>query len=228
MEKIKLALADDHTLLRKAMVTMLNSYTDFQVIADAENGKELLETLRFIEPPVDVCLLDVNMPEMNGYETLLALRERFPAIRVLVVTQLDDEYLVVKMLKAGAKGFILKSSEPAELRKGILQVFKDEFFANGQVTKSRTHEIEDDKPIKERTFTDKEQELLKWCCYDMEYKEIAEKMGITNSAIIFYRKQLFLKLGVNSKTALALYGLKYGLVSIDELGDRVKKTRKKL
>lgn len=204
-------------MVRKGYVSILNSEEDFEVVADEENGAELLQRLSNINPPADVCLLDVSMPKMNGYETLLALRERYPAMRFLILTQLEHEFIVIKMLKAGASGYMLKTVEPSELKQAIKTIMDRPFYSNKLVDDHLIKLVQKDKQYKKLILTRHEETFLKWCCSDLGYKEIADKMGVNESAVIYYRKQLFEKLDVQSRTGLALYALKLGLVPMDEM-----------
>jgi DNA-binding NarL/FixJ family response regulator len=216
-EKIRVALADDHTLVRKGFVSILQEDPDFEVVADASNGRELLQLLERKPEPADVCLLDVSMPEMNGYETLLALRERYPEMRFLILTQLEHEYIIVRMLKAGASGYMLKSTEPAELKQAIRAILHHPFYNNKLVNNKLISLVTKGEDYKKIALTAQEESFLKHCCSDLAYKQIADKMGISERTAAFYRQQLFDKLNVQSRTGLALYALKLGLVPMEDM-----------
>jgi DNA-binding NarL/FixJ family response regulator len=217
MEQIRIAIADDHTLVRKSIASMLEADAAFHIIADAANGRELLEKLDMAAHPADVCLLDVSMPEMNGYQTLLALKVKYPAMRFLVLTQLEHEYIVVRMLKAGASGYMLKNAEPEELKKAIHTILEHSYYQSKLVNGRLFSLVQKGEEYKKLAITNREEEFLRLCCSELSYKEIAERMGITERTAAFYRESLFDKLDVNTRTALALFALKLGIVPMDEL-----------
>ena len=217
MDKIRIALADDHTIVRRGIAAMLDADKDFTVVADAPNGKALLEALAGIRPPAHVCLLDVNMPEMNGYETLVALKEKYPEMRFLILTQLEHEYIIVRMLKAGASGYMLKDAEPGELKVAIRTIMSEPFYTSKLVNGQLISLVRKGRSYDRLALTDREQEFLKLSCSEMPYKEIAAKMNISERTAAFYRQSLFEKLDIKSRTGLALYALKLGLVPMDEM-----------
>lgn len=215
-KKIRIAIAEDHTIVRKGLVAMLGTDEAFQMVADAANGRELLQSLSPINPPADVCLLDVNMPEMNGYETLVALKANYPAMRFLILTQLEHEYIIIRMLKAGASGYMLKDTEPAELKQAIRTILEQPYYNNKLVNGRLFSLVQNTKDYEKLSLTDREQEFLKLCCTELAYKEIASKMDITERTVAYYRESLFQKLQVKSRTGLALYALKLGLVPMGD------------
>ena len=218
-QKIRVAIADDHTLVRKGYIALLeeDETGEFEVVADAPNGKDLLLSLKKLSAPPDVCLLDVSMPEMNGYETLLALKEQYPGTRFLILTQLEHEHIVIRMLKAGASGYMLKSTDPEELRQAIKTIVRSPYYNNSLVNHKLISLVTKGEDYRKISLTPQEENFLKHCCSDLGYKEIAGKMGITERNAAFYRQQLFDKLGVQSRTGLALYALKLGLVPIEDM-----------
>jgi DNA-binding NarL/FixJ family response regulator len=228
MEKIRIAIAEDYTIVRKGYISILNSDEEFEVVADGENGADLIQRLAQLSVPADVCLLDVSMPKMNGYETLLALREKYPEMRFLILTQLEHEFIVIRMLKAGASGYMLKTVEPSELKLAIKAIRNQAYYSNEQVDHRLFKLVQKGENFKKIALTDVEETFLKWCCSDLGYKQIADKMGINESAAVYYRKQLFTKLNVQSRTGLALFALKLGLVPMDDLevGSDVSENKK--
>lgn len=217
MEKIKIAIADDHTLVRKSIAAMLEADGSFRVVVDAENGLDLLDKLATVSTPIDVCLLDVSMPKMDGYHTLLALKEAYPEMRFLVLTQLEHEYIVVRMLRAGASGYMLKSTDPSELKDAIRTILTHSYYQSKLVNGRLFSLVQKGEEYKKLAITPREEEFLKFCCSDMAYQDIADRMGISVRTAAFYRESLFAKLDVNSRTGLALFALKLGIVPMDEL-----------
>lgn len=217
MKRIRIAIAEDHTLVRKGFVSLLNADEEFQVVADAANGKELIDLLAHVSPAPDVCLLDVSMPQMNGYETLLVLKEQYPGMRFLILTQLEHEFIIIKMLKAGASGYMLKTTDPIDLKQAIKTILQHSYYHNKLVDGRLVKFVQSGEDYRKIKLSPQEELFLKWCCSDLGYKEIADKMGIPERTAVYYRQQLFQKLDVQSRTGLALYALKLGLVAMDDL-----------
>ena len=121
--KIKIAIADDHGLFRKGLSEIVAGFDNMSIVFEAGNGSELLEQLKKTAQPPDICILDINMPVMNGYETAAALKKEWPKIKVLALSMYDTEFNIIKMLKAGARGYVLKDAEPKELQKALNTIF---------------------------------------------------------------------------------------------------------
>lgn len=214
--KIKLALADDHNLFRKGVEELISDYDNMEVLFSVENGRELLDKLNTAKVLPDVCLLDINMPETNGFETAKAIKEKWPDIKILAVSVYDSEFNIIGMLRAGAGGYILKDSQPAVLRKAVESLYENGFYHSELVTGKILHQIIS-KP-NETTATElneKEIQFLKLCCSEMTYREIADVMGINHRTIDNYRDQLFYKLKIKSRTGLVMYALKTGIATLD-------------
>ena len=209
MQKIKIALADDHAMLRKSLKVVINSMPEFEVLFDEDNGRQLLDKFSSGNLP-DICILDINMPEMNGYETALAIKKDFPGIKVLALSMYDNDQSIISMLRAGASGYLLKDSEPEELKRALIEIHKNDFYQSDIVRGQMLRRINSEKDLSEN-----EQQFLKLCCTELTYKEIAEKMFKSPRTIDGYRDQLFLKLGVSTRSGLVMYAIKTGLVSIN-------------
>lgn len=214
--KIKIALADDHVLLRHGLASLLKEL-GFDVLFEADNGSELLQKIETHSLP-DVVLMDINMPLMNGFETTLLITKKYPAVRVLALSMYDDENTIIRMLRNGAKGYILKDSEPAELKQAILSVNTKGFYHSELVSGTLLNIVNHlDDPsyagLKESAgLSDKEIEFLKFLCTDLTYKEIADQMDLSPRTIDGYRDLLFEKIKVKSRVSLVIYAIKNGIV----------------
>ncbi|HQE11552.1 MAG TPA: response regulator transcription factor [Flavipsychrobacter sp.] len=210
IEKIRIAMADDHALLRKSLATVINSMEEFEVIISVDNGKLLLEALKTTNMLPQVCILDINMPEMNGYETARELFNSYPEIKIIALSMYDNEQNVIQMIRNGATGYLLKDADPEELRRAILDVVTYGFYQSnltkGKLLRTVPHEDE---------LSENELNFLKLCCSELSYKEIAEKMFKSPRTIDGYRDSLFSKLDVTSRTGLVLYAIKTGIVPIN-------------
>ncbi len=214
--KIKLALADDHNLFRKGVEELIGDFDNMEVLFSVENGKDLLDRLNTAKVLPDVCLLDINMPETNGFETAKIIKQKWPDIKILAVSVYDSEFNIIGMLRAGAGGYILKDSQPAILRKAVESLYENGFYHSELVTGKILHQIIS-KPneVTVTELNEKETQFLKLCCSEMTYREIADIMGINHRTIDNYRDQLFSKLKIKSRTGLVMYALKTGIATLD-------------
>lgn len=215
MEPISVVLVDDHVLLRSGLAGMLKE-SGYQVIFEADNGKEFTEKLSPSRLP-DIVLLDINMPQMDGYATASWLKTNYPDIKILALSMYDDEEAIIKMLKRGARGYILKDSHPSELKAAIDSLAAKGFYYSEMVTGRLMRTIMDDPGIekaKEDNLADREIEFLKLTATELTYKEIAEQMHLSPRTIDGYRDSLFEKLGIKSRVGLVLYAIKNGIVKL--------------
>lgn len=211
---IKIALADDHKLLRNALAALINSYGDCEVIFEANTGREFCEMIRKKQP--DIAILDFNMPDLNGYECSEWLKENYPDIHVLILSMYDTEMMLIKMLQAGVKGFMKKDIHPSELHKAIHSVVEEGYYYSAQTSTKLAGFFRDSSsaPIWSKIMTDQELGFMKLVCSELTYKEIAEKLGLNPRTVDAIRDSLFGKLDVKSRVGLAMYAIKHGLVSI--------------
>lgn len=211
----KIALADDHVLLRKGLAGLVTDL-GYSVVLESDNGQELIEKIKTGIVP-DLVLMDINMPVMDGYETTKWLASNKLDIRVLALSMYDDESAILKMLRSGARGYILKDSEPGELRSALEAVLNKGYYYSELVTGKLIHSIhqsEDDTDNKLQKLNDRELEFLKLACSELTYKEIAAQMHLSPRTIDGYRDSLFEKLEIKTRTGLAIYAIKNGLVKI--------------
>lgn len=205
---ITVAIVDDHTIFRKAMIELINSFTNTKVVMDAINGKAFVENLEKMETLPNVCIVDINMSVQNGYETTAILKERWPEMKIIALSMINEEFSVIKMLRNGANSYIVKDCDPIDLYNAISGVHKNQYYHTEMVTSKIIHNITHNN--KANIITEKEMELLKYICSDLTYKQIAEKMFVSPRTIDDYRDSLHAKLNVKSRTALALFALRMG------------------
>jgi DNA-binding NarL/FixJ family response regulator len=208
--KIKIALADDHAMLRKSLAMVINYMSEFEVVLDVDNGRQLIEKLTAASILPDICILDINMPELNGYETARAVLDQFPDIHILALSMYDNEQNIIKMIRSGASGYMLKDSDPEELRKALIEIYNTGFYQSdivkGKMFRNTGNAIE---------LNENETQFLKLCCTEFTYKEIAERMFKSPRTIDGYRDVLFTKLHITTRSGLVIYAIKTGLVSIN-------------
>lgn len=213
----KIVLVDDHELLRTALSELVKK-TGHQVLFEAGNGKEFIEKLKSSTVP-DIVLLDINMPEMDGYETAAWIKQQHPKIKILALSMYDNENSVIRMLRNGAVGYILKASKPFELSIAISSLMEKGFYHSELVTGKLIHAInrldEDGGGLKNLIYlSEKETAFLQFAATELTYKEIAEKMFVSIRTIDGYREDLCSKLNLKSRIGLALYAIKAGLVQV--------------
>jgi DNA-binding NarL/FixJ family response regulator len=214
-KKTQVAIADDHSLLRGALARLINTFDGYAVITEADNGKDLrAKIMQHVVP--DIVLLDVNMPEMDGFETTQWLHKNYPHIKILALSMLSDEKTIIKMFRLGAKGYLLKNTDPSELKEALDSVMNKNVYLSEFVSGKLVSGLHQEKETgeKEIVLHEKEREFLRWTCSELSYKDIAEKMYLSPRTIDDYRQSLFTKLKVHSRVGLVMYAIKNGIVEI--------------
>lgn len=214
MEKsIKIALADDHTLIRKSIRNMLEQ-DDFQVICEASNGKELIE--RIVSSVPDVVIMDISMPLMDGVQATHWLKNNLPEVRVLALSMMDDDTSVIRMIRAGARGYVLKDIEPRELRKAIRDIATKGYYyselVSGKVIQALHDQEEMNYTDQLSKITERELEFVKLCCSELSYKQIAGAMNVSPRTVDGYRDAVFAKLDIKTRIGLVLFAVKLKLI----------------
>lgn len=216
--KIKLALVDDHILFRKGLRSLIEKINpQFSVLFEADNGLVMQQKLNSEMLP-DVLLLDIDMPQMDGYESIIWLTEHFPSIKILVVSMIEDEASVVRILKLGVKGYLSKDVEPDVLHKAIMDIYHGHLyytdFITGRLLEALNNMDQPKEGNRPWNINDREQEFIKLACSEMTYQQIAGEMFLSPKTIDGYRKSLFEKLNVKSRVGLVMFAIKHGLVEI--------------
>jgi two-component system, NarL family, invasion response regulator UvrY len=215
---IKVMLVDDHQLFRRGLAGLINSFPHYMVCMEASNGIELQKIIHPARLP-DVIIMDINMPGMDGFKTMEWLKDHYPQIPVLALSMLNDEITIVRMLKLGIKGFLVKDAHPNELHDALNTLAKKGFFYNDFVTGKILTSLDKNDENNNAgaslsSLTGKEINFLCLCCTELAYREIAEQLSITPRAVEGYRERLFEKLDVTSRVGLVLFAIKNGLVKI--------------
>jgi len=202
-------------LLRNGLAGMLKE-SGYNVLFEADNGSEFLDKMKTAAPP-DILLLDINMPHMDGFETAAWMKKNFPETKILALSMYDDEESIIKMLKNGARGYILKDSHPSELKDAIDAVMSKGFYYSEMVTGRLMRTIIDNGDTEKNgseSLSEREVEFLKLAASELTYKEIAEQMNLSPRTIDGYRDDLFEKLSIKSRVGLVLYAIRKGIVSV--------------
>lgn len=210
----QVALVDDHALLRSGLAAVINSFGDYKVQFEADNGKHFIEQVKQFGIP-EIVLLDITMPEMDGFETARWVKDHFPETKVLILSMMDSDSAIIRMLRNGAKGYILKDSKPEVLRSALYDVVNKGFCLNELVTGKLVHLInKTESDTDALQLNEREIEFLKLCCTEKSYKEIASDMHISPRAVEALRCNLFEKLNTTSRVGLVLYTIKNGMVKV--------------
>lgn len=206
-----LAIADDHVMVREALCSLIAQFGDFKVEIQASCGAELIHKLEQSAILPDICILDINMSKKNGWDTLTELKKRWPDLKVLVLTVLQDKHTIGNIVKNGANGYMHKNSTAHDLKISLVKMSEVGYYFPESIAPyvyNSWHGDKKDQPNK------KEMEFLSHCCDDLGYKEIAQKMSVSPRTVEGYRDSLFEKLQINTRIGLAIYAIKNGFVSL--------------
>ncbi len=214
MKTNKIVIVEDHLLLSQAISSLVNSFNDFEVLYLCKNGKELTTKLKTPSNLPDVILMDVNMPIMNGIETTKYLKENYPNIKVIALSVEEDEDIIIKMLKAGAKGYLLKDVEKDILEIALNEVINNGYYHTKDVSKLLINTLNKDYKNAKIKLKEREIEFIKHVCTELTYKEIAEKMFLSPKTIDGYRDALFCKLEVKNRIGLVIYAIKNKIITL--------------
>ena len=208
---IKIALVDDHIMLRKSLGLLLNRFPEFEVIFEADNGEHFIQQLTKNELP-EIVLMDVNMPIMNGVAATRWLKQQYPKIKVIALSMLKNEMVLIRMLKNGARGYLLKDSEPDELQSALHQVHQKGFYYSELIAPGLKICTQPAVPDPDCMLTEKELVFLQYTCTEKSHKQIASEMQVSPRTVDGYRDALFRKLGVTSRVGMVMYAIKNEIV----------------
>lgn len=212
---IRIALADDHSLFRQGVRMILSPFPDFEIVMEAENGKVLLEKLR--EVKVDVVLLDIEMAEMNGLDTLMEIRKNALGPRIIILSMHTEAKLISHCMQSGANSYLLKDVQPKELEEAIRTVYEEGIYINklisrALITDSRSQvKSGSNKP----EFTTRELEVLELICKELTNKEIGKELCLSERTVEGHRKSLIEKLDVKNSVGLVKKAIALNLVPVN-------------
>jgi DNA-binding NarL/FixJ family response regulator len=216
MDKINLLIVDDHRLFRKAMVRLLKTFDRIGEVWEAENGKECIEKME--QHPVEVLLLDLEMPRMNGVEVAENIIPKYPDLKIIVLTMHDSEKYMIHMLELGVHSFLLKNTDPDELYLAITSVIEKDFYHSEQLSKllrkNLKEKITNKRPVfkKSINLTEREREILELICKEKTTKEISQQLSISEGTINVHKHNLQTKLGVKSVIGLIRFAYESGIL----------------
>jgi two-component system, NarL family, nitrate/nitrite response regulator NarL len=214
-QPIKVLIADDHQMFIEGIKALLKGIKDIEVMAEANNGKQIVEQLS--RHNIDVVLTDVQMPEMTGIEATQVISEKFPKVKVIALTMFNESGYVSRMLRAGASGYILKNADKKELINAIQQVAKGENYYSPEITLRLIDKMKGKKEksisvVQLDELSEREKEILKLIAQENTNAEIAEKIFLSPLTVNTHRKNLIRKLGVKNTAGLVRYAVENGLL----------------
>lgn len=216
MEKIRYIIADDHKIFRKGLVFSLSDFEELEFLAEAENGKVLIELLNDKRP--HVILMDLKMPEMDGIEATQVIHQLYPDIKVIILSMYDDEKFIVHLMETGASGYLLKNSEPDEIKNAILGAYTNGYYFTDMVNRAMLQKIVTHKQFKptfnnDIQLNDRELEILKLICEEHTAPEIAKMIFLSPRTVEGIRGKLIEKIGVRNTAGLVMYAVRNGLIN---------------
>lgn len=212
MKKIDIIIVDDHLLFSQALNGLVSNFEEFNVLTVLNNGKELVDYLSKETKEPQIVLMDIKMPVMDGIEATQWLKEKKPEIKVLALSMEAEEETILKMLRAGAKGYLLKDIHPSVLLHALKEVYSSGFYYTENITNTLLNSIDNKDKLTAIRLKERELEFLKLCCSEMTYKQIAEVMFLSPKTVENYREALFEKLEAKTRIGLVLYAIKEKIV----------------
>jgi DNA-binding NarL/FixJ family response regulator len=216
MSVIKVAIADDHKIFRKGVILSLRPYPNIKFVLEADNGQELIDKLPGDEIP-DVILMDLRMPQKDGIEATKHIAKHFPQIHIICLTMFEDERFVSHMMEVGANGYLLKSAEPQEIKKAIMEVVTKGYYLNNFVNRillKKSHSKQKVAPNlnQEITVSDRERDVIKYICMEFTAQEIAQKLEVSPRTVEAIKDRLMERFGAKNTAGLVFFAVKNNLI----------------
>ena len=219
MGVIKVAIADDHKIFRKGVILSLRPYTNIRFVLEADHGQQLLDGLVDLpeEDSPDVILMDLRMPMKDGIETTKQVAKQFPKIHIIALTMFEDERFVSHMMEIGANGYLLKSADPAEIKRAIMEVMSKGYYLNNFVNRillKKSHSKTKAIPTlnSEITLNDRERDVIKYICMEFTAQEIAQKLEVSPRTVEAIKDRLMERFGAKNTAGLVFFAVKNNLV----------------
>jgi DNA-binding NarL/FixJ family response regulator len=214
MKTKNVVIVEDHLLLSQAIAELVNTFDGFSVMYLCNNGNELLKKIKFAKNVPDIVLMDINMPILNGIETTKILTRDYPNVKVIALTVESDSKLILEMLKAGAKSYLLKDAEKEILERALNHTILYGYYHTPKISNLLVDVLTGQDESQTPKLKEREIEFLKYACTELTYKEIAKKMFLSPKTVDGYRDVLFQKLNVKNRIGLVLYAIKHKIFNI--------------
>ena len=219
-EPIKVIIADDHVLYRAGVKIALSSKKDIKIVAEADNGNQLLNLLKMIQ--ADVILLDIQMPILDGITALPEIKKHYPATRVIMLTMMDDHSMIMKLMELGANSYLTKTSDSEVIYEAIKTCFEQEYYFNSLTNKALLTNLKQRNLVthqkimqQEANLNDKEMMILKLMCEEKSTKEIADMVELSPRTVESIRDKLKVKTGAKSTAGLIMYAVKHKILNAE-------------
>lgn len=207
-------IVDDHSLFASSLEKLINTFADFRVLYHAKNGQVLQQMISEENGVPDIILLDINMPVMDGFETAEWLTQNHSQIKTLALSMEDDEHTILKMLRKGVKGYLLKDIHPAILNEALQELVEKGYYHSDKVSETLLHSLNPNNQENNLDFKENELTFIKLACSEMTYKEIADIMNLSPKTIDGYRQDLFKRLNIKNRVGLVMFALKKNLMKL--------------
>lgn len=215
--KIKIVIADDHSLIRQGYRSILEKINDFEVVAEAENGKDLLDVIHLHQP--DIAIVDIEMPVLNGMESIMQMKKLSLKVKPIVLSMHFSEHYISEVILSGACAYLTKNSAVDEVIETIRKVYQDGFYFNHRISKKVLDSVAKSKKLEQSqespVLSSREIEVLKQICAGHKNKDIAKLLNITINTVDFHRNNIFEKSGANNIVQLVKYAIRNGFANVD-------------
>lgn len=214
---LKIALVDDHNLFRKGLIKLINlgnTENKYNILFEADNGIGLQEQMK--NPPFpDIILMDIDMPDMNGFEAVEWLKRTHPGIKIIVISMFEDEKSILRMLRLGVKGFLSKDIEVEDMHNALETISNNGIYYSETATDVMSQSLNGQtRPADGITLSENERTFLKHAATDLTYQQVADQMHLSVKTIDGYRESLFKRFNVKSRTTLVLSAIKRGIIEL--------------
>lgn len=213
-DEYSVVIVDDHSLFASSLEKLINTFVDFKVLYHAKNGQVLQQMISDENGVPDIILLDINMPVMDGFETAEWLTQNHPQIKTLALSMNDDEQTILKMLRKGVKGYLLKDIHPEILNEALQELVDRGYYHSDKVSETLMHSLNSDDERNNLNFKENELTFIQLACSEMTYKEISDIMNLSPKTIDGYRQDLFKRLNIKNRVGLVMFALKKNLTKL--------------
>ncbi|MEM9324322.1 MAG: response regulator transcription factor [Bacteroidota bacterium] len=213
----RVLVVDDHTLFRKGLVVMLESFEDIEVVHDCANGAEALDFLRL--NPIHVVLLDLDMPVLDGREAAKKIISKYPGTHIIIISMNDTLEVIAELIEIGVHSYLLKDAEPQEVKRAILSVINNDFYYNHLVSRAlrqnfqRSNNKPNTDPVGKSILSPREIEVLQLICREMTVKEISEELHLSEQTILTHRKHLMKKIQAKNAVSLVRFAIQNQIIT---------------
>jgi two-component system invasion response regulator UvrY len=212
----KVAIVDDHELMAKALSGLVQKFDNYEVVYEVFSGLELKQRID-LEPVPQVVLLDVSMPDMDGFEVAQWLKDNHPETRILALSMNDKEETIARMLRSGARGYLLKGCKPHELKEGLDAIVQKGYYYTDYITSQLIKNLNPGRiadPIEELGLNEREVQFIRLSCSDLTYAQIADRMFVSPRTVDGYRESVFTKMNIKSRVGMVVEAIRLGLYEV--------------